>query len=116
VSTTREAARTSGLKVELGGNPISRLERTPPGNSEIIGVVAAAVVLFVAFGSLFAMLLPDRDRGRRVGSGLMIVTLMTHVLTIGQIGPILGALIGLGVGIDYALFIVSRYRSGLKKG
>src|SRR5437879_4658404 len=51
-----------------------------------------------------------------VGTGLLTVGLLTHALDIGQIGPILGALIGLGVGIDYALFIVTRHRTGLRSG
>ncbi|GAA4623454.1 MMPL family transporter [Actinoallomurus vinaceus] len=116
VIDTAEAARGDGLRVELGGNPISQVERTPPGNSELIGVAVAAIVLLLAFGSLFAMLLPILTAIAGVGSGLMVVGLLTHVVTIGQIGPTLGALIGLGVGIDYALFIVTRHRTGLKNG
>ncbi|MCW2860571.1 MAG: hypothetical protein JWP48_2279, partial [Actinoallomurus sp.] len=116
VADTAEQGRTAGLRVELGGNPISQIERTPPSSSEAVGVLAAAVVLFIAFGSLFAMLLPILTAIAGVGTGLLTVGLLTHVLDVGQIGPILGALIGLGVGIDYALFIVTRHRSGLKSG
>jgi RND superfamily putative drug exporter len=116
VIDTAEQARTAGLRVELGGNPISQVERTPPSSSEAVGVLAAAVVLFIAFGSLFAMLLPILTAIAGVGTGLLTVGLLTHALSIGQIGPILGALIGLGVGIDYALFIVTRHRSGLRSG
>jgi putative drug exporter of the RND superfamily len=111
-----ERARTDGLRVELGGNPISQVERTPPSSSEAVGVVAAAIVLFIAFGSLFAMLLPILTAIAGVGTGLLTVSLLTHAFSIGQIGPILGALIGLGVGIDYALFIVTRHRTNLKAG
>ncbi|MGH3373579.1 MAG: MMPL family transporter [Actinoallomurus sp.] len=116
VIDTAEGARTAGLKVELGGNPISEVQQTPPSSSEAIGVLAAAVVLFIAFGSLFAMLLPILTAIAGVGSGLLTVGLLTHAVDIGQIGPILGALIGLGVGIDYALFIVTRHRTGLRSG
>jgi RND superfamily putative drug exporter len=116
VVDTAEQGRTPGLRVELGGNPISQIERTPPSSSEAVGVLAAAVVLFIAFGSLFAMLLPILTAIAGVGTGLLTVGLLTHVLDVGQIGPILGALIGLGVGIDYALFIVTRHRTGLKSG
>ncbi|MCW2942117.1 MAG: hypothetical protein JWN00_5102 [Actinomycetia bacterium] len=116
VMDTAQAARSANLKVELGGSPITQLERTPPSSSEFIGIAAAAVVLFIAFGSLFAMLLPILTAIAGLGTGLMAVGLLTHVMTIGQIGPILGALIGLGVGIDYALFIVTRHRTGLKAG
>jgi RND superfamily putative drug exporter len=62
------------------------------------------------------MLLPIATAIAGVGVGLMTVTLLTHVMDIGDVGPILGALIGLGVGIDYALFIVTRHRSNLKSG
>jgi RND superfamily putative drug exporter len=116
VIDTAEQGRTSGLRVELGGNPISQVERTPPSSSEAVGVLAAAIVLFIAFGSLFAMLLPILTAIAGVGTGLLSVGLLTHALSIGQIGPILGALIGLGVGIDYALFIVTRHRTGLRAG
>jgi RND superfamily putative drug exporter len=116
VVDTAEAARTDGLRVELGGNPIEQVEQTPPGSTELIGILAAAIVLFIAFGSLFAMLMPIMTAIAGVGAGLMSVTLLTHVFEIGEIGPILAALIGLGVGIDYALFIVTRHRTGLKSG
>jgi RND superfamily putative drug exporter len=116
VIDTAEQARAAGLRVELGGNPISQVERTPPSSSEAVGVLAAAIVLFIAFGSLFAMLLPIVTAIAGVGTGLLSVGLLTHALSIGQIGPILGALIGLGVGIDYALFIVTRHRTGLRAG
>ncbi|WP_433466364.1 MMPL family transporter [Spirillospora sp. CA-128828] len=113
---TAEAARGDGLKVELGGDPIGQLQQPGTSSSELVGILAAAVVLFVAFGSLFAMLLPIGTAIAGVGTGLLTVTLLTHVMSIGEIGPILGALIGLGVGIDYALFIVTRHRSNLKSG
>jgi RND superfamily putative drug exporter len=116
VIDTAEQGRGAGLRVELGGNPISQVERTPPSSSEAVGVLAAAIVLFIAFGSLFAMLLPIVTAIAGVGTGLLTVGLLTHALSIGQIGPILGALIGLGVGIDYALFIVTRHRTGLRAG
>ncbi|MEU0073814.1 MMPL family transporter [Streptomyces sp. NPDC006332] len=113
---TAEKARGDGLKVELGGDPISQVQDSGQSLSELVGVVAAAIVLFVAFGSLFAMLLPIATAIAGVGVGLMTVTLLTHVMNIGDVGPILGALIGLGVGIDYALFIVTRHRSNMKNG
>ncbi|WP_206681552.1 MMPL family transporter [Actinomadura sp. J1-007] len=113
---TAESARGDGLRVELGGDAIAEVEQAAPSSSELVGVVAAAIVLFIAFGSLFAMLLPIFTAIAGVGTGLMTVTLLTHVVSIGEIGPILGALIGLGVGIDYALFIVTRHRANLKAG
>ncbi|MDX2937194.1 MMPL family transporter [Streptomyces ipomoeae] len=113
---TAEEARGDGLKVELGGDPISQAAESEAPTAELVGIAAAAIVLFVAFGSLFAMLLPIATAVAGVGVGLMTVTLLTHVMSIGEVGPILGALIGLGVGIDYALFIVTRHRANLKSG
>ncbi|MEU3340277.1 MMPL family transporter [Streptomyces sp. NPDC006668] len=116
VIDTAEAARTDGLKVELGGQAIKSTEQTPPATSELVGVVAAAVVLFLAFGSLFAMLLPILTAVAGVGTAILTTGLLSHAVTIGEIAPTLSALIGLGVGIDYALFIVTRHRKGLQSG
>jgi RND superfamily putative drug exporter len=74
------------------------------------------VVLFIAFGSLLAMLLPIVTAIAGVGGGLMAIAPLTHTMNVVDIAPILGALIGLGVGIDYALFIVTRHRRGLQSG
>ncbi|WUI04243.1 MMPL family transporter [Spirillospora sp. NBC_00431] len=116
VVTAAHDARAPGLRVEVGGGVISEVEEPGSGNSELIGIAAASVVLFLAFGSLFATLLPIVTAVAGVGCGLMGITLATHVVIIGEVGPILGALIGLGVGIDYALFIAVRHRSNLKAG
>ena len=116
VVSTAEAARAPGLQVELGGPAIENAQQTPVSVITAVGVLAAAVVLFIAFGSLLAMLLPLVDRDRRAGRGLMAIAPLTHVMSIPSIAPMLGALIGLGVGIDYALFIVTRHRRGLQAG
>ena len=110
------SARSATLEVELGGNAIKQLEQTPPSNSEAIGLLAAGVILFIAFGSLFAMALPLLTAVVALGSGLLAVGLVSHLVTIGTVGPTLAALIGLGVGIDYALFIVTRHRAGIQAG
>ena len=111
-----EAARAPGLNVQLGGQAIEQTEQTPLGVSSTVGVLAAAVVLFIAFGSLLAMLLPIVTAIAGVGGGLMAITPLTHAINVVDFAPILGALIGLGVGIDYALFIVTRHRRGLQSG
>lgn len=116
VIETAQEARTESLQVELGGNVIGQAEQPPPNTAELIGIAVAAVVLFIAFGSVWAMLMPLLTAVVALGAGLMSIGLLTHVFTIGQIGPILGALIGLGVGIDYALFIVTRHRKNLLAG
>jgi len=111
-----EAAREPGLNVQLGGQAIEHTEQPSLGTSSVIGVLAAAVVLFIAFGSLLAMLLPIVTAIAGVGGGLMAIAPLTHAINVVDFAPILGTLIGLGVGIDYALFIVTRHRRGLRAG
>src|SRR5260370_1225558 len=108
------AARAPGLNVQLGGQAIETTEQAPLSVSSAVGVLAAAVVLFIAFGSLLAMLLPLVTAIAGVGGGLMAIAPLTHAMNVVDFAPILGALIGLGVGIDYALFIVTRHRRGLQ--
>jgi RND superfamily putative drug exporter len=111
-----KAAGAPGLNVQIGGQAIEQTEQTPLGVSSTVGVLAAAVVLFIAFGSLLAMLLPIVTAIAGVGGGLMAIAPLTHTINVVDFAPILGALIGLGVGIDYALFIVTRHRRGLQSG
>jgi putative drug exporter of the RND superfamily len=116
VVNAAEAARAPGLDIQLGGDAIRNAEQPSLGFSSAIGVLAAAVVLFIAFGSLLATLLPLVTALAGVGSGLMAIAPLTHAINVVSIAPILGTLIGLGVGIDYALFIVTRHRRGLQSG
>ncbi|MBO0510642.1 MMPL family transporter [Streptomyces beijiangensis] len=115
VDTAHHAAR-EGLKVELGGQAIQRIQQSPQGLSEGVGILAAAVVLFLAFGAFFSMLLPITIAIFGVGMGAMSTTLLSHATDIPEFAPLLGSLIGLGVGIDYALFIVTRHRKGILRG
>ena len=110
------AAREPGLAVELGGQAISHSEQQPLSAITAIGIGAAAVILLFAFGSLFAMALPIATAVAGVGSGLMVMAPLSHLMSVNGVAPILGALIGLGVGVDYARFIVTRYRRGLQSG
>src|SRR3954468_8824512 len=82
----------------------------------MIGLAAAAIVLFIAFGSLLAMFLPLVTAGVALSSALFVVVLMTHVFGVADFAPQLAALLGLGAGIDYALFIVTRYRQNVQAG
>jgi RND superfamily putative drug exporter len=109
-------AREPGLAVELGGQAISHSEQAPLSAVSAVGIGAAAVILLLAFGSLFAMALPIATAVAGVGSGLMLMAPLSHLTSVTGIAPILGALIGLGVGVDYALFIVTRHRRGLQSG
>jgi RND superfamily putative drug exporter len=109
-------ARSSSLNVQFAGNAFEQLasQKSPPGL--IYGLILTAIVLILAFGSFFAMLLPLGVALFAVGIATAATTLLSHTLSIATFAPILGSLIGLGVGIDYALFIVTRCRQGLKRG
>ncbi|HWM97591.1 MAG TPA: MMPL family transporter, partial [Streptosporangiaceae bacterium] len=111
-----EAARAPGVQVDIGGPAVENALRPSVGISAGVGVLAAAIVLFIAFGSLLAMLLPLAVAIAALIPGLMTAGLLSHVVSIPSAGPTLGILIGLGVGIDYALFIVTRHRNNLKTG
>ncbi|MEV8597382.1 MMPL family transporter [Streptomyces sp. NPDC052012] len=115
VDTAKDAAG-DGLQVELGGQAITRVQEPPTGTAELVGILAAAVVLFVAFGSLFAMLLPIVVAVFGVGTGMFGTQLLSHVTDVPELASLLATLIGLGVGIDYALFIVTRHRRGILRG
>ena len=111
-----EAARAPGLQVDVGGQAVENALRQSIGTSAVVGLVAAAVVLFIAFGSLLAMLLPLAVAIAALATGLLTVGLVSHAVGIPSIGPTLATLIGLGVGVDYALFVVTRHRSNIKAG
>jgi RND superfamily putative drug exporter len=108
--------KVPGLKVELSGPVVARALQPPMGATEGIGLLAAIVILFLAFGSLLAMSLPVVAAICGVGIGSVFVTLLSHLITVPSFAPYVALMIGLGVGIDYALFIVVRYRSGLHDG
>ncbi|GCB45829.1 MMPL family transporter [Streptomyces sp. NL15-2K] len=111
-----KGAETDGLQVELGGSAIGLTESSGGHLAEVVGVAVAAVVLFLAFGSLAASLLPIATALVGVGTAYAGIVLLGHAMTVADFAPMLGMLIGLGVGIDYALFIVTRHRKGLKRG
>src|SRR4029079_14518398 len=106
-------ANTSGLQIELAGTMF--VDQTQPA-SEGIGVAAAILILLLAFGSLLAMGLPIMNALFGIGIGLATVTLLARVLDIPSFAPQVTAMIGIGVGIDYALFISTRYREALHEG
>ncbi|MEK9521267.1 MMPL family transporter [Streptomyces sp. adm13(2018)] len=113
---TAKAAERDGLSVELGGSAVA-LTEAPGGHiAEVVGVAVAAVVLFLAFGSLAASALPIATALVSVGIAYSGIVLLGHLMTVADFAPMLGMLVGLGVGIDYALFIVTRHRRGLKRG
>jgi putative drug exporter of the RND superfamily len=108
-------AEGDGLRVELGGYPIETVEQQEAG-SESVGILAALVILLVAFGSALAAGLPLVIAGFGLGVALGGVWLMANVLDVPDFGVQIATMIGIGVGIDYALFIVTRFRSALAEG
>jgi RND superfamily putative drug exporter len=111
-----QGAAGSGLQVELGGQPIEEVRQEEGDTSFLIGLLAAVVILLFTFGSVVAMGLPLLTALFALGVGLSLVTLGTHVFDTADFATQLAAMIGLGVGIDYALFILTRFRNGLDEG
>jgi RND superfamily putative drug exporter len=109
-----QGVRDAGGQVEFGG-PAAQTESGPSG-SEAFGLLAAALVLLLVFGSLFAMLVTLLTSLMALGVGIASISMLASTVTIGTSGPIVAAMIGLGVGIDYALLIVTRHREGMSRG
>ncbi|EHN72778.1 membrane transport protein [Streptomyces coelicoflavus ZG0656] len=109
-----QQARDAGLTVEVGGDALQAVPET--GATEVIGIAVAAVVLVITFGSLVAAGLPLLTALIGVGIGVSSITALASALELGSTTSILAMMIGLAVGIDYALFIVSRYRAELAEG
>ncbi|MBO8195336.1 MMPL family transporter [Streptomyces oryzae] len=117
VETIRDASDPDlGLQAEAGGSGVAAAESPKAHLAEGIGLAAAAVVLFLAFGSLAATALPLINAVVAVGTAAAGIGLLSKAMTVADFAPMLGMLIGLGVGIDYALFIVTRHRRGLRAG
>lgn len=110
-------ANRDGLQVEAGGRAIQFSEiEGPGGRSERIGLAVAVIVLLVSFGSVVAMGLPLITALFSLGVALSILDVLANAMELSDFGPRLATLVGLGVGIDYALFIVSRFRAALHEG
>ncbi len=119
VSTVVDTARSfdrPGFHVAVGGPVVSKAVTASPGSSEGIGIVAAMIIMLLAFGSVVAMGLPIITALFGIVIGFAVVDLVSHLMNVPTFTPELLAMIGLGVGIDYALFIVTRYRQGLAEG
>jgi RND superfamily putative drug exporter len=107
------APELDGLTIALGGDMFREFE--PPG-SELLGLAFAIFVLIFSFGSVLAMGLPIATALAGVGTGMLTTALLSHLISMPDFAATLGIMIGLGVGIDYALFIVTRYREHLDAG
>jgi uncharacterized membrane protein YdfJ with MMPL/SSD domain len=106
----------AGMQVAAGGGIGSELSEPDAGQSELIGIVAAMVILAFAFGTIVAMGMPIATALVGLVVGLSAIGLLGHLVTVPSIAPTLATMIGLGVGIDYALFLVTRHRSHLRDG
>jgi putative drug exporter of the RND superfamily len=115
VINTAEAVRSPTLQVELGGQAIKQAEQTSLGFATGVGLLAAVVVLLLSFGSLLAMGLPIVTALFGLGAGLGVIGLGSHLVDMVDFSSELALMIGLGVGIDYALFIVTRYRDAYRE-
>ncbi|HEY2005878.1 MAG TPA: efflux RND transporter permease subunit [Solirubrobacteraceae bacterium] len=113
---TITSASNSQVEFEAEGNIAEAGNTNNQGAGLQFGFLAAAVVLFIVFGSFVAMLLPLITAGVSLGSGTAVVGLLSHVINIATFSNELALLIGLGVGVDYALFIVTRYKQALSRG
>ncbi|MET8034128.1 MMPL family transporter [Streptomyces sp. NPDC005345] len=114
LESAAQDARDAGLTVEVGGDALQATPET--GSTEVIGIAIAAVVLVITFGSLIAAGLPLLTALIGVGIGVSTITALASALDLGSTTSTLAMMIGLAVGIDYALFIVSRYRAELAEG
>ncbi|MCB0993443.1 MAG: MMPL family transporter, partial [Acidimicrobiales bacterium] len=113
---TASPAEEAGVQVEFGGELPTLLKERTTGPAEMIGMIAALIVLFVTFRAVLATVMPLGVAVLGLAVGLSIVGLLGSVIDIPSVAPRLGTMIGLGVGIDYALFVLSRHRDQLEAG
>jgi uncharacterized membrane protein YdfJ with MMPL/SSD domain len=111
-----EPARKVGMKVAASGQIGSELSEPETESSELVGLSAALIILALTFGALVAAGMPILSALVGLLMGISLIGLLGHVTTVPTIAPTLGTMIGLGVGIDYALFLVSRYRAEREEG
>ncbi|MEA2315110.1 MAG: putative drug exporter of the superfamily [Solirubrobacteraceae bacterium] len=116
VISVAQGARSPQLEVQLGGQAIEQAERTSLGTATAVGLIAAMIVLLVTFGSLLAMGLPILTALLGLGTAIGLAGLASQVITTPDFATQLAAMIGLGVGIDYALFLITRFRQNYRAG
>ena len=113
---TAAPAEAVGLEVEFGGELPTVLKERSQGPAEMIGMVAALIILFVTFRAAMATVMPLGVAVAGLVAGLSLVGLLGAAIDIPSVAPRLATMIGLGVGIDYALFVLSRHRDNLTQG
>jgi putative drug exporter of the RND superfamily len=109
-------AKAAGLEVETGGQLGQKVSKPATESSELIGIVAAMAILTLTFGTVVSMLLPILNAIVGLLATLAVIRMLGHVATVPTVAPTLATMIGLGVGIDYALFVVTRHFRGIKDG
>ncbi len=115
VISTAESARSSTLDVQLGGQAVEQAQQASLGFATVVGLAAAILILLLSFGSFTAMGLPIATALFGLGAGIGVITLASHVVDMPDFASELALMIGLGVGIDYALFIVTRFRENYRE-
>jgi RND superfamily putative drug exporter len=116
VISVARGAGSSAVQVELGGQAIQQVQQPPLGPATGIGIVAAIAVLLLTFGSFVAMGMPILTALIGLGSGVGLIGILSQVIDMPFFSTELAVMIGLGVGIDYALFIVTRFRENARAG
>jgi putative drug exporter of the RND superfamily len=116
INAAAKPAQAAGIEVQTGGQLGQKVSKPSTESSELIGIVAAMLILTFVFGTVVAMLLPILTAILGLASTLSIVQILSHATTVSTVAPTLATMIGLGVGIDYALFIVTRHFRGLADG
>ena len=111
-----QSYESSGLEINLSGAVIKLANAVEPSSSEMIAILAAFLVLLYTFGSLVATLVPIVVAVFALAVGSALVAIVSNSMQIADFAPILASLVGLGVGIDYALFIVTRFRRAIHEG
>ncbi|MDM7829934.1 MMPL family transporter [Cellulomonas edaphi] len=104
------------LRVEMGGDLFFAYEESTANVGELVGILAALAILLLAFGSFVAAALPIGMAVLGLAVGVSSMPLLAHLMVVPSYAPVLGAMVGLGVGIDYALFVVTRHRENLAHG
>ena len=116
VFATAAPAEKAGMAVAVGGPVGSELSEPATESSEVVGLLAAMIILAFTFGTLVAMSMPIVSAVVGLLVGLSLIGILGHLVTVPTIAPTLATMIGLGVGIDYALFLVNRHRTQRKEG
>ncbi|MER3454773.1 MAG: hypothetical protein C4318_06390 [Acidimicrobiia bacterium] len=105
-----------GMEVEAGGMAISRADMPELGSAEIVGLIVAVLVMLVGFGSFIATGLPIITALFTLATAISLIVGLSHAMTVPMFAPELARMIGIGVGIDYALLVVTRFRQNLHSG